>query len=194
MILPIVSYGQSVLRQKCEEIDQTYPDLNKLIEDMWETLYPADGSGLAASQVGHLIKLFIVDSKEVFDRMEAEERVEFFVGDKGIKETFINAKITKYSDDLWIEDEGCLSIPTLSEEVTRSWTIEIEYFNKDFQKQTKTYSGTTARIIQHEFDHTEGKLYIDYVNPLKRKLLNSKLIKISKGEIKAKYKMVYGKS
>lgn len=189
MILPIVLYGQSVLRQKCKEIDQSYPDLNKLIEDMWETIYPADGSGLAAPQVGHLIKLFIVDSKEVYDRMEPEERGELFEGDEGIKETFINAIIIKYSDDLWIEDEGCLSIPTLSEEVERSWTIKIEYFDKDFQKQTKTYSGITARIIQHEYDHTEGKLYIDYVNPLKRKLINSKLIKISKGEIKTKYKM-----
>ncbi|NOU17515.1 MAG: peptide deformylase [Bacteroidales bacterium] len=189
MILPIVSYGQSVLRKKCEEIDQNHPNLNNLIEDMWETLYPADGSGLAAPQVGHLIKLFIVDSKEVFDRMDTEERAELFAGDEGIKETFINARIIKYSDDLWIENEGCLSIPTLSEEVERSWAIEIEYFNKDFQKQTKIYSGTTARIIQHEYDHTEGKLYIDYVNPLKKKLINSKLIKISKGEIKTKYKM-----
>jgi peptide deformylase len=194
MILPIVSYGQSVLRQKCKEIDQSYPNLNNLLEDMWETLYPADGSGLAAPQVDHLIKLFIVDSKEVYDRMTPEERIELFAGDEGIKETFINARIIKYSDDLWIESEGCLSIPSLSEDVERSWTIKIEYFDKGFKKHTKTYSGITARIIQHEYDHTEGKLYIDYVNPLIRKMINSKLIKISKGEIKTKYKMIFGKS
>jgi peptide deformylase len=189
MILPIVSYGQGILRQKCKEIDQNYPDLEQLINDMWETLYPADGSGLAAPQVSHLIKLFIVDSKELYDRMEPEERTDFFEGDEGIQETFINAKITMYSDDFWIENEGCLSIPTLSEEVERPWSITIDYFDRNFNKQTKTFSGTTARVIQHEYDHTEGKLYLDYVNPLKRKLLNGKLTKIAKGLVKTKYKM-----
>jgi peptide deformylase len=189
MILPIVAYGQSILRQKCKDIDPHYPDVDQLINDMWETLYPADGTGLAAPQVNHTIKLFIVDSGEIYDRMEPEERAEFFVGDNGIKETFINAKITRYSDDLWTEYEGCLSIPTLSEEVERPWSITIEYLDRDFQKQTKTYSGTTARVIQHEYDHTEGKLYLDYVNPLRRKLLNGKLTRISNGQIKTKYRM-----
>jgi peptide deformylase len=191
LILPIIPYGQSILRQKCKEVDQQYPNIEQLIEDMWETLYPADGSGLAASQINHQIKLFIVDSKEMFDRMEPKERVAFFDGDEGIKETFINAKIIGYSDDLWVEKEGCLSIPTLSEEVERPWTITIEYFDKNFQIQEKTYSGTTARVIQHEYDHTEGKLYLDYINPLKRKLFGGKLTKISKGLIKTKYKMKY---
>jgi peptide deformylase len=190
MILPILPYGQTILRQKCKEIDRHYPNLDKLIKDMWETLYPAEGSGLAAPQVNHLIKLFIVDSKEIYNRMEPKDRDEFFDGDIGIQETFINAKIISYSDDnLWIEEEACLSIPTLSGEVERPWSITIEYSDKDFQRQTKTYSGTTARVIQHEFDHTEGKLYLDYVNPLKRKLLNGKLTKISNGQIKTKYKM-----
>ncbi len=189
MILPIVPYGQSILRQKCKEIDRQYPNLDKLIDDMWETLYPADGTGLAAPQVNHSIKLFIVDSCEIYERMEPEERTEFFVGDNGIKETFINAKIIGYSDDLWIEYEGCLSIPTLSEEVERPWTITIEYWDRNFQKQKKTYSGTTARVIQHEYDHTEGKLYLDYVNPLRRKLLGGKLTKISNGQMKTKYRM-----
>ena len=189
MILPIIPYGQSVLRQKCKEIGKDYLNLDKLIEDMWETLYPADGSGLAAPQVNHLIKLFIVDSKEMWNRMEPDERISYFSGDEGIKQTFINARIIKYSEDMWIEKEGCLSIPTLSEEVERPWTITIEYFDKDFHRQKKTYSGTTARVIQHEYDHTDGKLYLDYVSPLKRKLLNGKLLKISKGEIKTKYSM-----
>ena len=189
MILPIVAYGQGVLRQKCKEIDSNYPNLNNIIADMWDTLYPADGTGLAAPQINHSIKLFIVDSKEIYDRMDQDEREEFFVGDQGIAETFINAKILSYSDEVWIEQEGCLSIPGLSEKVERPWTITIEYFDKDFQKQTKTYSGTTARVIQHEYDHTEGKLYLDYVNPLKRKLLHGKLAKITKGLVKTRYKM-----
>jgi len=189
MILPIVPYGKGVLRQKCKEIDQHYPDLEMLIENMWETLYPADGSGLAAPQVNHPIKLFIVDSKIMFDKMDPEVSVELFDGDEGIKETFINAKIKEYSDDFWVEEEGCLSIPSLSEEVKRSWTITIEYFDRNFQKQVTTFSGLTARVIQHEYDHTNGKLYIDYVNPIKRKLLNRKLTKIIKGQIETKYKM-----
>lgn len=189
MILPIVTYGHKILRQKCKETDSHYPNLDKLIDDMWETLYPAGGSGLAAPQVNHSIKLFIVDSKEIYDRMKPDERAEFFDGDKGISETFINARINAYSNRVWIEEEGCLSIPTLSEVVERSWDISIEYFNKDFQKQVKTYSGVTARVIQHEYDHTMGKLYLDYVNPLKRKLLNKKLAKITKGEIKTRYRM-----
>jgi len=189
MILPIVPYGKSVLRQKCKEIDQQYPNIEMLIENMWATLYPADGSGLAAPQVNHAIKLFIVDSRIMFEKMDPEDSAELFDGDEGIKETFINAKITEYSDDFWIEEEGCLSIPSLSEEVKRSWTITIEYFDRSFQKQVKTFSGITARVIQHEYDHTNGKLYIDYVNPIKRKLLTGKLNKITKGQVETKYKM-----
>ena len=189
MILPIVPYGKSILRQKCKDIDSNYPDLQKLIDDMWETLYPANGTGLAAPQVNRPIKLFIVDSKEMFDKMDEEDRAEFYDGDEGIKETFINAVITGHSDEYWVEQEGCLSIPTLSEDVERPWTITIEYFDRNFQRHTKTYSGITARVIQHEYDHTQGKLYIDYVNPLKRQLLKGKLQKISKGEIKGNYPM-----
>lgn len=189
MILPVVAYGRGILRQKSKDIDKDFPGLDELIENMWQTLYSADGSGLAAPQVNLSVKLFIVDSKEIYDNMDDEDRLEFFSGDEGIKETFINAKITEYSDEKWIEKEGCLSIPTLSEEVERSWTISIEYLDKDFVKHTKTFSGMTARVIQHEFDHTEGKLYLDYVNSLRKKFINGKLLKISKGQIKPKYKM-----
>lgn len=191
MILPIVSYGHSVLRQKCKEINLDYPGLSMLIDNMWETLYPANGCGLAAPQVNHLIKLFIVDSKETYDSLVQEDRDEFFEGDRGILETFINAKIIHYSDDVWIEKEGCLSVPTLNEEVERSWSITIEYADRNFQRQKKTFHGTTARMIQHEYDHTEGKLFIDYVKPITRRLLNGKLTKISKGQVNTKYKMKY---
>lgn len=190
MILPVVAYGRSILRQKCRDIESDYPGLEELIDNMWETLYPAEGSGLAAPQVNQPIKLFIVDSHEIFVRMEETDRGGFFVGDEGIKETFINAVITEYSDETWSEEEGCLSIPDLAEEVKRAWSITIEYFDRDFNKQVKSFSGITARVIQHEFDHTEGKLYLDYVNSIKRKLLSGKLVRIAKGQVRTKYKMV----
>lgn len=193
MVLPIISYGHSVLRQKCVDVDQNYPDLEGLIDSMWETLYPADGSGLAAPQINHPLKLFIVDTKDSFDRMEPEDREELFEGDCGIKETFINAKIVEYSDEFWIENEGCLSIPAISEEVERSWGIKIEYYDRHFQKLKKEFRGITARVIQHEFDHTRGKLYIDYVNPIRRKLLNRKLTSITNGQVRTKYKMTFVK-
>jgi peptide deformylase len=189
MILPIVSYGHSILRKKCKDIDPHYPNLEKLVEDMWETLYPAQGCGLAAPQVNQSIRLFVVDSKRTYDHMEQEDRDDFFDGDCGIKETFINAKITAYTDDVWIEDEGCLSIPTLSEKVERSWGITIEYADRSFKQHTKTFYGTTARIIQHEYDHTDGKLFLDYVKPIKKKRLKGKLTMITKGQIETGYAM-----
>jgi len=191
MVLPIIPYGNIILRQKCNDVDLNHPNLDNLIDSMWETLYPADGSGLAAPQINHSLKLFIVDTKESFDRMDEEVREELFDGDCGIKETFINAKIIDSTDEYWIEHEGCLSIPSLSEEVERPWGITVEYLDRHLNKQNKTYSGITARVIQHEFDHTEGKLYIDHVKPIKRKLLTRKLTKISKGQIATKYKMQY---
>jgi peptide deformylase len=191
MILPIISYGHSILRQKCKSIEPGYPDLDNLIENMWTTLYSANGCGLAAPQVNHTIRLFIVDSDETFQRMEQEKRDAFFAGDSGIKETFINAKILEKSDEVWTDKEGCLSIPTLSEEVERPWSIQIEYFDRSLQKHTKWFHGTTARMIQHEYDHTEGKLYIDYLKPITKRMLGGKLAKISKGIIKAKYSMKY---
>lgn len=112
---------------------------------MWETLYPADGIGLAAPQINRAIKLFIVDSKKIYDRLEPEEREEFFKGDTGIQETFINANIVEYSDSVWTEKEGCLSIPSISEDVERSWSITIEYFNRDFQKQLKNIFGNNSK-------------------------------------------------
>ncbi len=193
MILPIVSYGNNILRQKCKEISIDHPGLEALIDNMWETLYSADGCGLAAPQINQAYRLFIIDSIEVYEKLESEEQTEFFEGDHGIKETFINARITERSKDTWIEKEGCLSIPTLSEEVERPWSITIEYMDRKSQKHKKTFHGTTARMIQHEYDHTEGKLYLDYLKPLTKRMLNGKLTKISKGQIAVKYAMKYVK-
>ena len=185
---PILAYGHSILKQKCNDIEKNYPELDKLIADMWETMKNANGCGLASPQIGLPIRLFVMDSKTTFENLdEADREIYFDKDDKGILETFINAKIIERSAELWEDDEGCLSIPNLSQKVKRHWTITIEYYNKDFQPQTKTFSGTTARMIQHEYDHTEGILYIDYLKPLTRRLMESKLKKIAKGQIKTKY-------
>jgi peptide deformylase len=194
MQLPILAYGHDILRRQCDEIDSSYPDLNKLIDNMWETMYGANGCGLAAPQVNVPVRLFLVDSKSTHDRMDEDVREDYFVPeDTGIVETFINANIIDESDDAWIDEEGCLSIPELAERVKRPWSITIEYYNRNFEKQTKTFYGTTARMIQHEYDHIEGVLYLDYLKPLTRKLLQGKLEKIAKGQIKAKYPMQFVK-
>ncbi|HNW52401.1 MAG TPA: peptide deformylase [Prolixibacteraceae bacterium] len=194
MKLPIFSIGNSILRKTCSEVSPGYPELESLIDDMWETMYAANGSGLAAPQVGHAIRLFIVDSKAAFENMEPEDQEFFFnPDDSGITETFLNARIISRSEETWDESEGCLSVPNMSQKVNRPWTITIEYFDRDFKKQVKTFGGTTARVIQHEYDHTEGIIYLDHINPLTRKLISGKLKKISLGENPASYPMVYAK-
>jgi peptide deformylase len=157
---------------------------------MWETMENANGCGLASPQIGLPIRLFIVDSKSTFDNLGEEDRKFYFPqDDKGIMETFINAKIIQRSEELWDDEEGCLSIPNLFYKVKRNWAITIEYYNRNFEKQIRTFSGTTARMIQHEYDHTEGVLYLDYLKPLTKRLMASKLQKILKGQIVPAYPM-----
>ena len=193
MILPIVSYGHDVLRQKCIEVEQHDPELEALITNMWETLYGADGCGLAAPQVNVPVRLFLVDSKLTYESMDEEDREDFYDGDTGIHETFINARIVEYSEDTWIDEEGCLSIPAIVRDVERPWSITIEYVDRQFQPQRKTFNGITARMIQHEYDHIEGILYLDYLTPRQMTLLKDKLRKISEGEITAEYPMKFTK-
>lgn len=189
---PILAYGHSILKQKCNDIEKDYPELDKLIADMWETMENANGCGLASPQIGLPIRLFIVDSKSTFDSLGEEDRKFYFPqDDKGIMETFINAKIIERSAELWEDEEGCLSIPNLFYKVKRNWAITIEYYNRNFEKQIRTFSGTTARMIQHEYDHTEGILYLDYLKPLTKKLLEGKLKKIARGQIKTRYPMKF---
>lgn len=189
---PILAYGHNILKQKCNDINKNYPELDKLIADMWETMKSANGCGLASSQIGLPIRLFVVDSKTTFENLdEADKEIYFDKDDKGIMEAFINAKIIERSEQSWEDEEGCLSIPNLSQKVKRPWTIDIEYYNKEFDFQTMTFSGTTARMIQHEYDHTEGILYLDYLKPLTRRLMESKLKAIVKGQIKTKYSMEF---
>ncbi|MCM5528490.1 peptide deformylase [Parasegetibacter sp. NRK P23] len=192
MILPIVAYGLPVLRKIADDITKDYPGLEKLIADMWETMYASNGVGLAAPQINKPIRLFVVDSAQIFESQEEDEKGEY-PDEPGIRETFINAKITTYEGEEWAYSEGCLSIPKVREDVYRPATITMEYLDVNFQPQVKTFNGLTARIIQHEYDHIEGKLFIDYLKPLKRKLLKGKLDDISKGKIRVDYRMVFPK-
>jgi peptide deformylase len=188
----ILAYGHSILKQKCNNIDKSYPGLQNVISDLWDTMKNANGCGLAAPQIGLPIRLFVVDSKTTFENLEEADREMYFdKDDKGVIETFINAKIVGRSTELWEDEEGCLSIPNLSQKIIRHWTITIEYSNKEFEPQTRTFSGATARMIQHEYDHTEGILYLDYLKPLTKKLMEAKLRKIVRGQIRTKYPMKF---
>lgn len=189
---PILAYGHRILKQKCADIERNYPQLDRLIADLWETMENANGCGLALPQIGLPVRLFIVNSKSTFRDLGEEDRKFYFPqDDKGIAETFINARIVQRSAELWEDEEGCLSVPGLYFKVLRNWEITIEYYNRDFEKQTRTFSGATARMIQHEYDHTEGVLYLDYLKPLAKRLIASKLQKIQKGRIVPAYPMTF---
>jgi peptide deformylase len=184
MILPIVAYGDPVLRKKGEEIDKDYPGLEKLIDDMFETMEKSRGVGLAAPQIGKAIRLFVIDSTKMHE--EDEEHL-------GIREVFINAKIIDEDGDEWRFEEGCLSIPTIREDVLRQPKITIQYYDRHFNFHEKNFDDLTARVIQHEYDHIEGILFIDHLKPLKKSLLKGKLEKISKGMVDVSYKMKFPK-
>jgi peptide deformylase len=192
MILPIVAYGAPILRMVSRDIDKDYPGLDKFIEDMWETMYASNGVGLAAPQVNKDIRLFVVDSSQIFQNQEEEDKGKY-PDEPGIKKVFINARIKSLNGSEWVYNEGCLSIPKIREDISRNEEITIEYFDENFEKHSDTFNGLTARIILHEYDHLEGKLFIDYLKPLKRKLMKGKLDDISKGKVKVDYKMIFAK-
>lgn len=189
-ILPIVAYGHPVLREVAKDITAAYPNLDKLIEDMWQTMYASNGVGLAAPQINRSIRLFVVDTEQMFENMDAAEKREF-PGDTGIKKAFINAHIVELDGEPWAYNEGCLSIPKIREDIKRPESVTLEYVNEQFELMTETFTGLTARVILHEYDHLEGKLFIDHISPLKRKLMKGKLADISKGKIKVDYKMMF---
>lgn len=189
MILPIVAYGHTILRTPCKDVPAGFPGLQELVQNMWQTLTGAHGVGLAAPQVNQPLRLFIVESRSSFDQFSPEERSRLFPAGAGIRETFINPRITAISKEEWEDEEGCLSIPGLWALVRRPWSITIEYLNADLQPQRQTYAGLTARMIQHEYDHLEGRLYLDHLSPLQRKLLAGKLEKVRKGRYSAAYPM-----
>jgi peptide deformylase len=187
MTLPIVAYGAAVLRKMSEPINADYPNLTKLIEDMWETMYDSNGVGLAAPQINRAIRLFVMDSQQIFEN--AEEEDETYPDAPGIKRAFINAEIIELSGKEWVYNEGCLSIPKIREDVLRHEKVTLKYFDENFVEHTETFDGMTARIILHEYDHIEGKLFIDYIKPLKKKMLQGKLNDIHKGKVRVDYKM-----
>jgi len=190
MILPIVAYGAQVLRTRGAEVKPDYPGFEKLIEDMWETMYESSGVGLAAPQINKSIRLFVIDSTQIFTNLEDDEQ-DKYPDAPGLKEVFINAKIIKLNGEPWPYTEGCLSIPKIREEILRNEEVELEYDDQQFQHHKRTFNGLTARVILHEYDHIEGKLFIDYLKPLKRKLLKGKLDDISRGKITVDYKMSF---
>lgn len=186
MILPIRAFGDSVLRKECVDIDKDYPQLNELIDNMFETMKDAHGIGLAAPQIGLDIRLFCVDLTPLADDEDyadiADELREF-------KKVFINATILEEKGKEWKFNEGCLSIPDVREDVSRKETIVIEYYDENFELRTDTFSDIRARVIQHEYDHIEGILFTDHLSSLKKKLVKGKLSKISRGDINVSYKM-----
>lgn len=184
MILPIFAYGQPVLKKVARRIEPDFPGLNKLIDDMWETMYNASGVGLAAPQIGKSIRLFIVDTIQLREEEDKEN---------GIKKVFINPeKVEEYGADFSYE-EGCLSIPDIRADVTRQRNLKLKYYDENFEEQIEEFDGLNARVIQHEYDHVEGVLFIEKINPLKRNILRRKLDKIRKGKIDAEYKMSFKK-
>ena len=187
MTLPIVAYGAAVLRKVSEPINADYPNLTKLIEDMWETMYDSNGVGLAAPQINRAIRLFVMDSKQIFENAEAGD--ETYPDAPGIKAVFINAEILELSGNEWVYNEGCLSIPKIREDVLRHEKVTMKYMDENFVEHITTFDGMTARIILHEYDHIEGKLFIDYIKPLRKKMLQGKLNDIHKGKVRVDYKM-----
>lgn len=190
MILPIVAYGHPVLRKVATDITSEYPQFDKFIEDMWETMYASSGVGLAAPQVNKDIRFFLVDTVQMYNNMEDEKKAEY-PGDTGLKAVFINAHIAELEGDEWPYNEGCLSIPKIREDIYRQEKVTLNYCDEQFVQHTKTFTGITARVILHEYDHIEGKLFIDHLSPLKRKLMKGKLNDISKGKVNVDYKMLF---
>jgi peptide deformylase len=184
MIYPIVVYGDPVLRQRAKDIEEG-TDLKQLIQDMFETMYAAQGVGLAAPQIGKAVRLFVVDGEPMQD--DEEEDGEDM---KGFKKAFINPLILEEEGTPWEFEEGCLSIPNIREKVSRKETVRIRYYDENWNLLEEEYDGIKARIIQHEYDHIEGKLFIDYLTPLKKRMLKSKLTDISRGDVKTEYRIL----
>lgn len=191
MILPIVAYGDPVLKKAAEEIDQDYPDLEQLVANMFETMYEASGVGLAAPQIGRSIRLFVVDGSPFAEREDDEEEDPRAAGMEGFIKVFINPVIEEESGKEWGFAEGCLSIPKIREEVFRKETIRISWYDEKWNFREETFDGYKARIIQHEYDHIEGVLFTDHLSVLKKRLLTKRLSNISQGVIDVGYRMKF---
>lgn len=181
MKLPVYLYGHPVLREMGQDITADYEGLSELIENMWETMYHTEGIGLAAPQIGRAIRLFVID---------ADPMKESFPECAGFKRAFINAHIVEYSEETLSEQEGCLSIPGIHEAVTRPERITIEYMNEKFEPQRETFTGFAARVVQHEYDHIDGVLFIDQISTIRKQLIKTKLMNIAKGKVNPGYRFV----
>ena len=178
MIYPVTVFGDPILRKKAEPVTSEFQDLKGFIENMFDTMYNSDGVGLAAPQVGKTIRIFVIDSM-----IDDEDEL------PGIKKAFINPEIVEKSGDEWVMNEGCLSVPEIREDILRPETVKIKYFDEEFNEHIETYSGFTSRVIQHEYDHLEGVMFVDYLNPLRKRILKGKLSAISKGKVIPKYRI-----
>ncbi len=192
MILPVVAYGNPILRKVCDEITPEYPDLGRLISDMWETVYNSNGVGLAAPQINRAIRLFVIDTVQIVEDFNDEDKRKY-PGEVPIKQVFINATKIEDTGDFWAYNEGCLSIPKVREDIQRNRLVHLKYYDENFVEHTGIFHGITARVIQHEYDHIEGKLFIDYLSPLKKRLIKKKLDDISSGRVKTDYRMLFQK-
>ncbi|MGH1436550.1 MAG: peptide deformylase [Lewinella sp.] len=182
MLLSVYAYGQPVLKKMGQPITAAYPKLEKLIADMWETMYHANGVGLAAPQIGKAIRLFVVDTVQMMEEGREAE---------GIKMTFINAEKVEESGEEWPYEEGCLSIPDVRGDVERPANIRLRWVDENFEEQEATFTGLNARVIQHEYDHTDGILFTEYLKPIKKRLIKRKLENIKKGKVSADYRMKF---
>ncbi|QGY42870.1 peptide deformylase [Maribellus comscasis] len=180
MKYPVTVYGDPLLRKTAKNIDKDFEGLNEIIENMWETMYTSDGVGLAAPQIGKSIRIFIVDASSGAD--EEPELADF-------KKVFINPEIIETYGEEWIMNEGCLSLPEIREDVSRPDNVRIKYFDENFVEHEETFKGYAGRIVQHEYDHLEGKLFIDYLSPLKKRLLKGKLTNIARGKVQPHYRI-----
>lgn len=194
MILPIVAYGDPVLKKEAEDISKDFPELDKLIENMFDTMYEAAGVGLAAPQIGQSIRLFIVDGSPFAEEDEDNPRQEpdpRAAGIENFKKVFINPIIEEEFGEEWGFKEGCLSIPKIREEVYRKEKVRLTYYDEKWNFHDEVFDGYAARIIQHEYDHIEGVLFTDHLSPIKKKLIGKKLVNISKGEVRVDYRMKF---
>ncbi len=189
MIVPIVAYGDPVLRKKGKEVPEDYPNLKELIDNMWDTMYNAMGVGLAAPQIGLPIRMFIIDPAPFADDETMDEAEINAISD--LRKVFINPRIVSEEGEEWSFNEGCLSIPDVREDVSRKPTITIEYQDEDFKNHRETYDGLAARVIQHEYDHIEGILFTDKLSSLKKRLIKGRLNNISKGKVDIEYRMKF---
>ncbi len=187
MILPIVAYGDPVLRKECKRIDEDYPNLKELIANMKETMYNASGVGLAAPQIGKAIRLFLIDTSPFSEDEDLDDT------DRNVLKTFnrvyINAEIIEEDGEEWAFNEGCLSIPDVRQDVFRQPKVTLKYQDEDFNSHTEVLDGLAARVFQHEYDHIEGILFTDKLSSLKKRLIKKKLENISKGKINSDYRM-----